>query len=70
MQGRTPSHFLTSFGNIVQTGLTPQSKATCQDYLNIARERVKAVVEDSFAQRDMEFRGRIELLEASSLPKD
>jgi exonuclease III len=41
----------------------PQNKVSCKNLLNIAIEKVKAVVKNSFAQRDSEFRDRIETLE-------
>ena len=48
----------------------PQTKATCQRYLNVARSEVTTIVNESFAQRDQEFRQRIENLEVSTKPKD
>ena len=48
----------------------PFGKAPCQTHLNDARQKVKAIVDDSFSQRDMEFRTGIATLESSGTPKD
>ena len=48
----------------------PQTRAVCQTHLNKARMKVKTIVDDSFSQRDTEFRNKIEFLESSGAPKD
>ena len=48
----------------------PLGKASCQTRLNNARQEVKTIVAESFSQRDIEFRNRIDTLESSGNPKD
>ena len=52
------------------TGTPPKTRAECTQQISEAKIRVATIVKDSFAQRDVEFRIRIEELEKSGKPKD
>ena len=65
-----PQSLIDRFQQLGQEWPLPQSKPACQELLTRARQTVTAIVHDSFSQRDIEFRERIEALESSGTPKD
>jgi hypothetical protein len=65
-----PQTLLDQFPHLCPDTPIPSGKDVCQSHLAGARQIVKTIVEDSFSQRDLEFRSRIAKLESSDAPKD